>query len=70
MSADMLEDARVLIPGDLEDHKKLNLDRRQVLSMGLVGLLGAIVPLLPSRRARHRARRSSHGADSGTRRRG
>lgn len=51
MSADMLEDARVLIPGDLEDHKKLNLDRRQVLSMGLVGLLGAIVPLLPSRRA-------------------
>ena len=47
----MLEDTRVLVSPDDTENGKLPVDRREVLSMGLVGLLAAIVPLLPSRNA-------------------
>jgi uncharacterized protein YcbK (DUF882 family) len=46
----MSEVTRILESADdLTAHNRLVMDRRDILKMGLVGLLGAIVPLLPAR---------------------
>lgn len=46
----MLEEPRILESADdLKAHNRLVMDRRDVLKMGLTGLLGAIIPLLPAR---------------------